>query len=142
MTAKEFRRLAWFPESIERRKVRIAKLEKDQKENRRIFAAILRAKKTDAEENPDAESLNAEYDARAEQIRALKKANAEEQRLYDEGTRMIDACPDPRTRATLSAHYVEGLRYAEIVKEMEENGIFATETALRQAVNRWFQKKF
>jgi predicted transcriptional regulator YheO len=37
---------------------------------------------------------------------------------------------------------VEGLRYAEIVKEMEENGIFATETALRQAVNRWFQKNF
>jgi DNA-directed RNA polymerase specialized sigma24 family protein len=142
MTAKEFRQLTWFPESIERRKVRIAKLEKDQKENRRIFAAILRAKKADAEENPDAASLNAEYDARAEQIRALEKENVEEQRLYDEGTRMIDACQDSRTRATLSAHYVEGLRYAEIAKEMEEGGLFVTEATLRQAVSRWFQKNF
>lgn len=146
MTAKDFRNLYKLPMDIAKRRARIAKLEAVQ-----MAGAVRAADVVQASHGEGNACINGHatvtgrdiaYDRREEQIRRLKELNAHKQQIYDEGMALVESCPDPRTRAALTAHCVEGIRYTEIACDMEEHGIHTNEDALRKSVDRWISKNF
>lgn len=146
MTAKDFRNLYKLPMDIAKRRARIAKLEAVQ-----VAGAVQAADVVQASHGEGNACINGHvtvtgrdiaYDRREEQIRRLKELNERQQQMYEEGCMLVESCEDPRTRAALTAHCVEGIRYTEIACEMEEHGIHANADALRKSVDGWISKKF
>lgn len=146
MTQREFRKLYAIPYDIERRKLRIEKLERMQADGPQSASDVVRSSRGEGNAcvlgHATVTGTDIAFSRREEEIRLLKKKNREQLAEYSEAIRLVENCDDVELRTMLSAVCVEGKKPQEVAVELMERGLDIDAEAIRQRVYRWIKKNW
>lgn len=145
MKPREFRQLHAIPYDIESRKRRIRRLESMQADGPQPASDVV--KSSHGEGNACilghatvSGTADIAYNERENEIRRLKKLNAEKERLYMEGLRIVEACDDTILRGMISDLCIEGKKPLEVAISLAEQGYDIDADAIRRRVDRWVEQ--
>lgn len=145
MTQREFRKLYAIPYDIERRKLRIEKLERIQADGPQSASDVVRSSRGEGNAcvlgHATVTGTDIAFSRREEEIRLLKKKNCEQLAEYTEAVRLVENCDDVELRAMLSAVCIEGKKPQEVAVELMESGIDVDPETIRKRIERWIKKQ-
>lgn len=148
MKPREFRQLHAIPFDIKARKERIRQLEDKQAEGPEIVADVVKSSRGEGNacimghaivHGTDDEVYRA-YLKRENEIKNLKKINADLEARYLEGQRIVETCDDYLLRAAISAICILGKKPQEVAVEWMEQGRDLDAEAIRRRVDRWVEQ--
>lgn len=148
MKPREFRQLHAIPFDIKARKERIRQLEDKQAEGPEIVADVVKSSRGEGNaciignaivRGTDDEAYRA-YLKRENEIKNLKKINADLEARYLEGQRIVETCDDYLLRAAISAICILGKKPQEVAVEWMEQGRDLDAEAIRRRVDRWVEQ--
>lgn len=144
MKPREFRQLHAIPYDIESRKRRIKRLEAMQADGPQPASDVVRSSRGEGNAcilgHATVTGTDIAFSRREEEIRRLKKINAEKEALYMEGQRIVEACDDVVLRVMLSEVCVEGRKPQEVAVILSERGYDMDAEAIRRRIDRWIDQ--
>lgn len=144
MTPREFRKLYAIPYDIERRKLRIERLEAMQAEGPQSASDVVKSSRGEGNAciigHATVTGTDAAFSRREEEIRYLRKKNREQRAEYANAVRLVENCEDVELRAMLSAVCIEGKKPQDVAVELMEQGVDIGAEAIRRRVERWINQ--
>lgn len=144
MTPREFRKLYAIPYDIERRKLRIERLEAMQAEGPQSASDVVKSSRGEGNAciigHATVNGTDAAFSRREEEIRYLRKRNREQRAEYTEAVRLVESCEDVELRAMLSAVCIEGKKPQDVAVELMEQGVDIGAEAIRRRIERWINQ--
>lgn len=141
MKPREFRQLYAIPYDIKTRKKTIAKLEAAQADGPQPASDVVKSSHGEGNACTNGHAMvsgtDAAFTRREEEIKRLKRINAEKERLYMEGLRIIETCDDAMLRWMISDVCLNGRKPQEVAVELMEQGYDIDAEAVRKRIDRW-----
>lgn len=144
MKPREFRQLHAIPYDIEARKRRIKRLEAMQADGPQPASDVVKSSRGEGNAcimgHATVSGTDIAFSWREDEIRRLKKLNAEKDAAYMEGLRIVETCDDVVLRGMLSDVCIEGKKPQEVAVAMTEQGYDIDAEAIRRRVDRWIDQ--
>lgn len=144
MKPREFRQLHAIPYDIEARKRRIKRLEAMQADGPQPASDVVKSSRGEGNAcilgHATVSGTDIVFSRREDEIRRLKKLNAEKDAAYMEGLRIVETCDDVVLRGMLSDVCIEGKKPQEVAVALTEQGYDIDAEAIRRRVDRWIDQ--
>lgn len=144
MKPREFRQLHAIPYDIEARKRRIKRLEAMQADGPQPASDVVKSSRGEGNAcimgHATVSGTDIAFSRREDEIRRLKKLNAEKDAAYMEGLRIVETCDDVVLRGMLSDVCIEGKKTQEVAVALTEQGYDIDAEAIRRRVDRWIDQ--
>ena len=144
MKPREFRQLHAIPYDIEARKRRIKRLEAMQADGPQPASDVVKSSRGEGNAcimgHATVSGTDIAFSRREDEIRRLKKFNAEKDAAYMEGLRIVETCDDVVLRGMLSDVCIEGKKPQEVAVALTEQGYDIDAEAIRRRVDRWIDQ--
>lgn len=144
MKPREFRQLHAIPFDIEARNRRIKRLETMQADGPQPASDVVKASRGEGNAcilgHATVCGTDVAFTRREEEIRQLKKINAEKSAMYLEGVRIVETCDDAVLRWMISDICIDGKKPQEVAVELAEKGQDIDADAIRRRVDRWIDQ--
>ena len=144
MKPREFRQLHAIPFDIEARNRRIKRLEAMQADGPQPASDVVKASRGEGNAcilgHATVSGTDIAFTRREEEIRQLKKINAEKSAMYLEGVRIVETCDDVVLRWIISDICIDGKKPQEVAVELAEKGQDIDADAIRRRVDRWIDQ--
>ena len=144
MKPREFRQLHAIPYDIEARKRRIKRLEAMQADGPQPASDVVKSSRGEGNAcimgYATVSGTDIAFSRREDEIRRLKKLNAEKDAAYMEGLHIVETCDDVVLRGMLSDVCIEGKKPQEVAVALTEQGYDIDAEAIRRRVDRWIDQ--
>ena len=144
MTPREFRKLYAIPYDIERRKLRIERLEAMQVEGPQSASDVVKSSSGEGNacilSRATVTGTDISFTRLEDEIRRLKRTNVQQRKKYMYGLSLIESCDDCELRALLTAVCTEGKKPQIVAVELMEQGVDIGPEAIRRRVERWINQ--
>ena len=145
MKPREFRHLYAIPYDIEARKRRIRRLEEMQADGPQPASDVVKSSRGEGNacilgHATVTGTADVAFSQRESEIKRLRKINAEKERTYMEGLRIVESCEDAALRWMVSDVCIDGKKPQEVAVELAEKGYDIDAEAIRRRVERWINQ--